>query len=157
MTRTTGDLTQLTDEEIAGIKAYITANENKLAKVTETVTGRNVASFDNLAVGYYYIETTVGTLVTVDTAKTTLNLNDKNSIPGLTKEITAASGTITDKDGHSIDPATADELGKAAIGQIGTYVSYESVITVAKGMKSYVFHDTMDTGLALDTESIVVT
>jgi len=157
LTRTTGTLTELTEEEISGIKTYVTTNADKLTHLTRTVKGTTNAEFDDLGAGYYYITTTTGTFVMVKTNNADVTIQDKNTVPELTKEITNASGSITDKNGNIINPNQSDELGKNAIAQVGTEVSFESIIAVGKGMKSYVFHDTMDAGLSLNTSSIEVT
>ena len=145
LTRTDGDLTKLTDAEIAAIKAYIDANS--IAGTNVTVTGTAPAEFGNLAAGYYYITTTTGTLVVVESNNSAVEVEDKNTVPSLTKEILEASGEVE----------IIDELGKKAIAEVGTDVQFESVITVGKGMKDYKFYDTMDDGLKLNTNSITVT
>ena len=129
---------KLTTNDIDAIKAYITTN-NIQAVATKTVTGTNPAEFGDLAAGYYYIDTTTGTLVTVETNNDTLNLTDKNTVPELDKEITGASGTI-------------DTAGENAISQVGTNVQYTVQITVGKGMKDYKLHDTMGNGLSFNND-----
>ena len=96
-----------------------------------------------LTEGYYYITTTTGSLVTVDSIKPNAEVEDKNTIPTVDKKITGASNF-------------SDE-GKKAFAQLGTDVEYTATVTIGKGSKNVKFHDAMDTGLDFKTGSIVVT
>lgn len=87
----------------------------------------------DLTEGYYYITTTTGSLVTVDSIKPNATVNDKNTIPSVDKKITGAT--------------SIDQDGKKALAQIGTDVTYTATVTIGKGSKNVVFHDTMDAGL----------
>ena len=144
LTRTTGDLTQLTADEIAAIAAYV-ANDTPVATVTST--GGNNAVANDLPNGYYYITTTTGTVVTIDSTKPNATVEDKNIVPGVDKVISA-----TDPDYGSYD-----EDGKKALAQVGTDVTYTATITVGKGQIGYVFKDTLGTGLKYVTDSLSVT
>ena len=133
----------LTDAEITSIKSYV-RNEDLVATVvvkgalsTFTVTG--------LPYGYYYITTTTGTVVTVDSTNPTATVDDKNSAPSLDKSITGG------------DDDTIDDAGKAAIAKVGSTVDYEVEIVVGTGMKNYIFHDKMSTGLEYISNSLTVT
>ena len=101
----------------------ITATSNDDANVKWT----------GLTEGYYYITTTTGSLVTVDSIKPNATVQDKNTIPSVDKKITGAS--------------SMDQDGKKALAQIGTDVTYTATVTIGKGSKNVVFHDKMDTGL----------
>ena len=134
----TGD--KLTAEDITAIAAYVT-DSDLVATVSSEGTAHAVA--ENLEPGYYYITTSTGSVVTIDsTSEGTVQVKDKNTIPVLKK-------TITGPDIISI----TDE-GKNALAQIGTNVAYKVVITVGKGATNYVFHDTMDDGLTLVANSV---
>ena len=121
---------ELTAEDIAALKAYITDAD---LVATLTATGSEAVTSSNLADGYFFIDTTTGSLVTVDSTNPNANVNDKNSVPEIDKKITGASD-ITDS-------------GKKALAQIGTDVEFTASITVGKGSINLVFHDTMDEGL----------
>jgi uncharacterized repeat protein (TIGR01451 family) len=102
-----------------------------------------------LPYGYYYITTTTGTVVSVDTVKPNATTTDKNPGTSIDKEIAAATGTIkTDS-----DPELDHE---EAFAQIGTEVTYTARIPVANGAKNYVFTDTMSDGLTLKADSVKV-
>ena len=79
--------------------------------------------------------------MTIDSTTPNAEVIDKNSVPGVDKTITNASSVDTD--------------GKKALAQVGTTVEYQAVITVGKGAKGYIFHDTMETGLTYNNDATV--
>ena len=135
----TGTDGQLTQTDIDAIAAYV-ANDVPVATVTST--GGAAAVAENLPNGYYYITTTTGTVVTIDSTNPSAQVEDKNIVPGVDKTITGAS--------------SLDEDGKKALAQVGTVVDYKAEITVGKGQKGYVFKDTMGAGLAYVADSLSV-
>jgi len=132
--------TELTDTDIAAIAAYVTEADLVATVVTNeadkefTVTG--------LPYGYYYITTTTGTVVTVDSTNPNAEVNDKNTVPEVDKKITGAS--------------SVDEDGKKALAQVGTDVTYTGYITVGTGAENYIYHDTMGTGLTFKADSVTI-
>ena len=130
--------TELTAAEIAAIKAYING-DTPVATATSTGTANAVA--ENLPNGYYYIETSTGTVVTINTTNPNATVNDKNSVPNVDKKITGAT--------------SIDEDGKKALAQVGTIVRYSAEITIGNGAKGYIFHDTMEAGLTYNNDAAV--
>ena len=128
----------LNENAIAAIAAYVTETD-KVAEVTAT--GTTAVTATNLGAGYYYITTTTGTVVTIDSTAPSAEVNDKNTVPSVDKKITGA---------NSID---AD--GKKALAQVGTTVNYSAEITIGEGAKGYIFHDTMETGLTYNNDAAV--
>lgn len=129
-----------TDEQII---AWVEANAALLTYITEaTAADANSLTFSNLGYGYYYITSSLGTLVTIDSNLKDVTVTDKNSAPTLDKKITGASD-ITDG-------------GKEALAQLGTDVEFTVTIDVGAGAVKYVFHDELSTGLVLKTDSITV-
>lgn len=137
-----GTGTELSEDDINAIKAYVT-DADIVATVTTDATDRDFTLSD-LPYGYYYISTTTGTLVTVDSTNPSVTVKDKNEVPTLDKKITG----VTDGD------LNAD--GKKALAQVGTTVNYKATITIGKGAEGYVFHDDMGSGLELVTTTIDV-
>ena len=130
--------TELSTTDIATIEAYVVAAD----KVDEkTVTGTAAAAFTGLADGYYYVKSTTGSLVVIDSTQPDVNIKDKNTVPVLDKKITGAS--------------SVDEDGKKALAQVGTTVNYSATITVGKGAINYVYHDKMETGLTYNSDAAV--
>jgi len=137
-TITPSTATNLTAAEIAAIKAYINGDS---PVATATSTGTTAAVAENLPNGYYYIETSTGTVVTINSTNPNATVIDKNTVPSVDKTITGAT--------------SIDENGKKALAQVGTTVTYSAVITVGNGAKGYIFHDTMDAGLTYKNDAAV--
>lgn len=125
----------LTPEDIEAIKAYVTKSD-----LVDTVEAEGSAAVRSKALknGYYYITTTTGTVVTIDSTNPDVTVEDKNSVPEVSKKITGASSVDID--------------GKKALAQIGTEVSFEAEIIVGKGAVNYVFHDKMSKGLSYNKD-----
>lgn len=134
------EVTELTQADIDAIAAYVTDDD---IVGTATSTGGNDAVIENLPNGYYYITTTTGSVVTINSTKPDAEVDDKNVVPGVNKEITGASSYDAD--------------GKKALAQVGTEVEYTATITVGKGQLGYVFKDTLGTGLEYVNGSLEVT
>lgn len=137
-----GTGTDLSDDDINAIKAYVT--DKDIVATVETDANDRKFTLSNLPYGYYYISTTTGTLVTVDSTNPNVTVQDKNEVPTLDKKITGVTAGSLDAD------------GKKALAQVGTTVNYEATITIGKAAEGYVFHDDMSSGLALVTDSIKV-
>ena len=99
----------------------------------EAVSSSNpaVATFSNVAYGYYYIESTVGTVVTVDSTMPNATVNDKNTLPEVTKEADAATASL------------------------GQKLTYTVTIDAKAGAESYILHDTMSEGLTFNNDVAV--
>ena len=101
--------------------------------------------------GYYFITTTTGSLVTVDSVAPNAIVKDKNSIPSVDK--TVSGGTET----GSATAATDKEENTAKVGDV---LTYKAVIHAKAGASKYEFVDTMANGLSLqkfsDTANIQV-
>jgi len=128
----------LNDAAIAAIAAYVTSSD--IVK-TVTATGTTPVTADGLGAGYYYITTTTGTVVTIDSTNPSAQVIDKNTVPSVDKTITGAN--------------SVDENGKKALAQVGTTVNYSAEITIGEGAKGYVFHYTMETGLTYNNDAAV--
>lgn len=137
-----GTGTELSEADINAIKAYVT--DADIVATVETDANDRKFTLSNLPYGYYYISTTTGTLVTVDSTNPNVTVQDKNEVPTLDKKITGVTAGSLDAD------------GKKALAQVGTTVNYEATITIGKAAKGYVFHDDMGSGLELVTTPIDV-
>lgn len=85
-----------------------------------------------LKLGYYLVDTTLGTLCSLDTTKPNVEMQEKNGVPTNAKEVQ--------------EDSTGD-WGKTNDADIGQTVYYRSTITAQAGAENYVFHDTMSAGL----------
>lgn len=118
------------------------AETNKIASDPEAVTATSSeVKFENLKLGYYLVDSTLGTLCSLDTTNPAVTIKEKNAAPSNEKEVeedsTGAYGSVNDAD-------------------IGDTVSFKSTITLPKGSENIVFHDTMSKGLTLNAGSIKV-
>lgn len=84
----TGD--ELTADDINAIKSYVT--DADLVKTANVTDGTPVeVSLDKA--GYYYIATTNGAVVAIDSTNPTAEVTDKNQIPTIEKSIVKVNGT----------------------------------------------------------------
>lgn len=98
-------------------------------------------TFNSLNLGYYLVDTTVGTLCSLDTTAPNASMADKNNPPSVTKEVQ--------------EDSTGD-WGDENTAQIGDTVNFKTTINAKEGAQSYVLHDVMSEGLTLDAASIKV-
>lgn len=99
-------------------------------------------TFTNLSVGYYLVDSSVGTLCSLDTTKPAATIQEKNGVPSVDKIIT--SGGVVSAD------------GKSNSASIGDTVNFKTTITAQPGAQNYVLHDKMTEGLTFDKNSINV-
>lgn len=81
--------------------------------------------FDDIPYGYYFVTSSVGSVVMIDSTAPTVTINEKNQAPKIDK-----------------DPSTTT----ASIGQT---IDYDVTIIAQEGAKNYVVHDTMSDSLDL--------
>ncbi|MBQ5592717.1 MAG: SpaH/EbpB family LPXTG-anchored major pilin [Clostridia bacterium] len=123
--------------------AYAKANSIGATK-TETANGETV-EFTGLDLGYYAIDTTVGTLCALTPTSTNFTAIEKNEKPDIDKFVQEDS-----------EINNADEgWGKVNDADIDQKVNYKSTITVGKGVTNYVMHDTMEAGLTFNNDVTV--
>ena len=117
------------------------AKDNSIAKQGNVTATTTTVSFTGLDLGYYLVDTTLGTLCSLDTTNPDVTMKEKNKAPTNVKTVkedsTGNYGSVNDAD-------------------IGQTVNFKSTITLPKGSEKVVFHDTMSNGLTLDTNSIKV-
>jgi len=132
------------DAFIAWAKAY------GVSKGTKTATADNdpAVKWTALPEGYYFLTTTTGALVSLDSIKPNVTVQDKNDVPGQEKKITDVLVGDTSKGSGNIF-----EEGDSATAGITDIIKFTSTITAKKGAESYVFHDIMSDGLTLLTDS----
>lgn len=99
-------------------------------------------TFTNLSLGYYLVDSSVGTLCSLDTTKPAATIQEKNGVPSVDKIIT--SGGVVSAD------------GKSNSASIGDTVIFKTTITAQPGAQDYVLHDKMTEGLTFDENSVNV-
>lgn len=135
----TSTTSALTDADIAAIKGYV--DNNMLVATVTTVEGDSAFTVTGLPYGYYYITTTTGTVITVNSTTPNANVADKNTVPTVDKTVTDAADISND--------------GKDALAQLGTNVEFTGKIDVKVGAIGYVYHDTMSSGLSFNNDVAV--
>ena len=139
---------ELTADQISAIAAYT----GKVEVGTVTITGTTATTVTVPDYGYYYVTTTSGSVVSINSTNKSANIQDKNTVPVLDKKVTATDNTNAGMAG------TMDADGKKALAELGKVVEYTATITVGKGAKNYVFHDKMGTGLTFNgNDNVIVT
>lgn len=131
-TVTKNDVAELPTASINGIKTYVTDND-LVATVTTT---KDDTSFTvaNLPYGYYYITTTSGSLVTVNSTKPNAQVSDKNEYPTLTKKIvdgTSEVTTITADRGETITFKITVNIPATVNGDITVHDTLDEDMTYA--------------------------
>lgn len=100
--------------------------------------------WENLSWGYYFVTTTTGSFIGVDTNNPNVKIEDKNTKPTVDKEITnVTNGNVFNatEDSEKTDPSNG--VNEQAIAQIGSTVSYKLTIKVQPGAQNYIITDTM--------------
>ena len=111
------------------------ANQGDLTADSTTV------EFTGLDLGYYLVDTTLGTLCSLDTTDPSVTIEEKNEKPLIKKEVEEDS---TNTYGDSDD---------ADFGQV---VTFKTTVTAKKGAEGYVVHDILSEGLTLNKDSITI-
>ncbi len=138
-----GYVTWVKDADAAAFAkaALAHAEEAKIQPdATATATSTTV-EFTGLNLGYYLVDTTVGTLCSLDTTTPSVVMEEKNEVPPVEKQVKE------DSTGNWGDENSAE---------IGDTVEFKTTITAKKGAESYVLHDVMSKGLTLNADSIKV-
>lgn len=93
--------------------------------------------FSELDLGYYLVDSSLGTLCGLDTTNPTVTIEEKNGEPTVEKKVSSKS------DGEYSDSNFAN---------IGDKVYFKTVITAQAGAQNYVLHDTMSEGLTFSKD-----
>ena len=120
-------------------EAKIAADANQTAPAAVEGQRYSTVKFQNLNLGYYLVDTTVGTLCSLSTTKPDAVMEEKNDLPGINKEVKEDS---------------TDSWGDENTAEIGQTVEFKTTISAKPGAESYVLHDVMSAGLTLDPGSI---
>lgn len=132
----------------ADIASFLKTNENRLteaaaAKTAVAATGAETSTvkWENLSYGYYYVTSSLGATVTIDSTLKDVVVEDKNSKPTEDKKQSTDGTSYTD---DLIDVS------------IGDKVYYEVVITNGKGTnKDIKLTDTMTAGLTNNKDYVL--
>lgn len=108
------------------------ATDNGIENQGSQTAGDDPVVFSNLELGYYLVDSTLGTLCALDTTNPDVEIKEKNEAPENEKTVEEDSTT---------------KYGEKNDADIGQTVNFRSVIDAKSGAQNYVFHDTMSEGL----------
>lgn len=120
----------------------ITADATAIATAAAQGAIYSTVKFENLKLGYYLVDTTLGTLCSLDTTNPNVTMQEKNEVPRIEKEVQEDS---------------TDDWGESNTAQIGDTVNFKTTIYAKPGAQNYVMHDEMSEGLTLISSNITVT
>ena len=92
----------------------------------------STVKFEDLNLGYYLVDTTLGTLCALDTTNPDVEMYEKNQAPTNVK---------------TVEEDSTGNYGEKNDADIGQTVNFKSTITAQAGAENYVFYDTMSAGL----------
>lgn len=122
---------------------YAKANANTItAEASQTATADGALIFENLELGYYLVDSTMGALCGLTTTKPEAQIIEKNTPPTIKKEVKEDS---------------TGNYGESNTAQVGDIIEFRTTIYAKKGAENYTLIDDMTAGLTLDSTSIVVT
>ena len=138
----------------SAIIAFIKDNADNLGTGTTKNGNGGSLVFDGLDYGYYYISTTNGTAVTIDSALKDVTVIDKNQGSTLDKqEQIATQGYYIDENGHK----TEDPIPTANVGDtinykvVGKFTQYQG----EKKVVAFKWVDTMSAGLTAKKDVVI--
>lgn len=133
-----------TEENAKALAAYLDDHVAELGSAVETIEAdeSGTVTFDELDAGYYFVDTTLGSLCILDTTADTVDIAEKNEEPEVVKEVKAEDA----EDGSSENTVS-----------VGDVLEYTITITAQPGAEGYVLHDELSAGLTLDADTIEVT
>lgn len=134
-TDATVDAAKLAKEALA-----YAAEKNIQPVQTITAEKDKQVKFDNLALGYYLIDSSLGALCGLTTTKPDAEIEEKNGTPGVDKKVQEDSDS---------------SWGKQNDADLFQTINFRTTITAQAGAQNYVLHDKM-TGMTLDAGSIKV-
>lgn len=107
---------------------------------SKTATSTTV-KFESLELGYYLMDSTLGTLCALDTTTPDVIIKEKNEVPSNEK---------------TVEEDSSKNYGSVNDADIGQTVNFISTVTLPAGSENVIFHDTMSAGLTLKVESVKV-
>lgn len=108
------------------------------SQTTSAIAGEAL-KFERLPLGYYLLDTSLGSICSLSTAIPDATIREKNEKPDLDKK-------VQEKDNWT-------NMNDASVGDT---VNFKITIHAKKGAENYVLSDTLSAGLSFDKDSVVV-
>ena len=118
------------------------AKDNSIANQGSVTATTTTVSFNGLDLGYYLVDTTLGTLCSLDTTNPDVVMEEKNEVPTNVK---------------TVEEDSTGNYGEKNDADIGQTVNFKSTITAQPGAENYVFHDLMSAGLTYTGDAKIYT
>ena len=118
------------------------AKDNSIANQGSVTATTTTVSFNGLDLGYYLVDTTLGTLCSLDTTNPDVVMEEKNEAPTNVK---------------TVEEDSTGNYGEKNDADIGQTVNFKSTITAQPGAENYVFHDSMSAGLTYTGDAKIYT
>lgn len=130
-------------KEFAQLALKYARNEaNQLQPVQQVQTANSeTVTYSGLDLGYYLVDSSMGTLCALTTTNPTVEINEKNTAPTVEKKVGSSAKNVNS------DKNTAS---------IGDTVYFKTTITAQQGAQNYVLHDKMTEGITFDKNSVIV-
>ncbi|MBR3975692.1 MAG: isopeptide-forming domain-containing fimbrial protein [Clostridia bacterium] len=135
-----GEETDARKAELAKAAIAYAKEKSIAATATKSATADGAVTFEGVALGYYAIDTSLGTVCGLTNVDNTFEAHEKNEKPDIDKYVQE------DKD---------NTWGKVNDADIDQQVNYKSTVTVGVGATNYVMHDTMEAGLTFNNDVVV--
>jgi len=139
----TGTMDEARVKDFAQLALKFARNESNNVQPLQKVEKINSSTvkFDNLDLGYYLVDSSVGSLCVLNTTNPNLTIAEKNGVPSVEKGVSnTQNGTY----------------GTSNNASIGDTVYFKTTITAQPGAQNYVLHDKMTKGLTFDKNSVNV-
>lgn len=120
------------------VKALAFATEHHITNDGSKKATDGPVSFDHLRLGYYLVDTSLGTVCSLDTTNPNATIIEKNSAPTIDKNIVENNQLVTKNN-----------------ATIGSKINYQVTIHAKKGATGYVLTDTLSAGLTFNDDVVV--
>lgn len=117
------------------------AKDNGISDDGHATAASASVEFKELKLGYYLVDTSLGSLCSLDTTDPSVTIKEKNKEPVPDKQVKEDSTNL---------------FGGENTAEIGQTVEFKTTVQAYKGAVGYVLHDKMDEGLTLNQDSIAV-
>ena len=117
------------------------AEKNEIASDASAKATTTTVEFTGLPLGYYLLDTSLGSLCSLDTTNPSVEMSENNEKPEIDKKVY-----------NKVDETYAD----ANSAKIGEDVQFRIVVTAQKGAHDYIVHDAMSEGLTFNNDIKVV-
>ncbi len=121
--------------------ALVYAIDKKIGDNGHDDATETTVTFNNLDLGYYLVDSSVGALCSLNTTNPSTIIKEKNDVPSIKKLVSdAENGTFA----------------QDSFANIGDTVYFKTTITAQPGAEKYILHDTMEKAFTFNEKSIVV-